>query len=230
MLEKILQKMKAQRGNTSNVSDRSLEDLAKSYELLITTEEQLETIDFSTTITSLDGNINKYTADAVIKEKAERQKAIDEAVAKAKQGKAPGAAPKGDGKEDETPAWAQELIDKNKALEDSLLALQNERVVTARTRQLQEALKGTPDYFQKPIVTGVTRLQFNTEEEFTEYLETVKQTRTDFEQAAKEQGLNTSAPGNERKPATGNNGQTDALAMAREIANKAKKEAEKQSN
>ena len=228
MLEKILQKMKTQRGKTSNETDRSLEDLAKTYEQFITTDEQLEAMDFTPVITSIDGNINKYTADAVTREKAERQKAIDEAVAKAK-GTKPTTEKKKPEEGQETPAWAQELIDKNKQLEEALNKLQGERTLSARQQKLQEVLKGTPDYFQKPIVTSASKLQFNTEEEFTEYLETVKQTRTDFEQAAKEQGLNTSAPSGQQKP-TGNNGQTDALAIAREVANKAKKEAEKKSN
>jgi hypothetical protein len=226
MLEKILQKMKSQRGKTSNVTDRSLQDLAKTYESFITTDEQLETADFSPAIASLDGNINKYTADAVTKEKADRQKAIDEAVAKAK-GTTPTTEEKKPEEGQETPEWVQALIDKTKKLEESLNSLQGERTATVRQQQLQEVLKGTPDYFQKPIVTGVTRLQFNTEEEFTEYIETVKQTRTDFEQAAKEQGLNTAAPGTDRKP-TGNNGQTDALATARELANKARQKAEEE--
>ena len=45
MYEKILQKLKEQRGDTSNVSDRTLQDLAKTLEGFITTDDLLETMD-----------------------------------------------------------------------------------------------------------------------------------------------------------------------------------------
>ena len=76
MYEKILQKLKTQRGTTSNVSDRSLEDMAKSYELIIKDDEALNALDFTKIIQSLDGNISKIAADAAkkAKDEAEAQK------------------------------------------------------------------------------------------------------------------------------------------------------------
>ena len=52
MFEKILQKLKAQRGTTSNVSDKSLEDLAKSLVTVITTDELLNAMDLSAATTA----------------------------------------------------------------------------------------------------------------------------------------------------------------------------------
>lgn len=215
MLEKILQKLKEQRPEKSNVSDRSLTDLAATYVPLITTDEQLEAADFTAAIVSIDGNINNYTA-AAVKAAAEKKKTE---TLQPTTPPAPGTHPTPAG--DDVPEWAKALMEQNKALSEGLTKLQTEKVTTGRASQLESVLKDAPDFFKKPILSTFSKTTFETEEEFTAYLEEVKAVRTDFEQKAAEQGMNVAVPSKAAQPK--NDGGTPELSEALAILEKNKK-------
>lgn len=212
MLEKILQKMKEQRPKTSNVSDRSLQDIASTYAAVVTTDEQLEVIDFLPAITSIDGNINNYTAEAVKKVKHQTKPTNGNPPTTEPSQETPGG--------EEPPAWAKALMEQNKALTESVQRLNNEKIAKGRQSQLEEVLKDTPVFFQKPIVTAFQKAQFSDDEEFSTYIEEVKTIRTDFETQAAENGMNIAVPGKASQPKQ--DGMTPILSEARELINKQK--------
>lgn len=212
MLEKILQKMKEQRPKTSNVSDRSLQDLASTYAAVVTTDEQLEVIDFLPAITSIDGNINYYTAEAVKKVKPQTKPTNGNPPTTEPPQETPGG--------EEPPAWAKALMEQNKALTESVQRLNNEKIAKGRQSQLEEVLKDTPVFFQKPIVSAFQKAQFSNDEEFSTYIEEVKAIRTDFETQAAENGMNIAVPGKASQPKQ--DGMTPILSEARELINKQK--------
>jgi hypothetical protein len=213
MLEKILQKMKEQRPKTSNVSDRSLQDLAATYVAVVTTDEQLEALDFLPAITSIDGNINNYTAEAVKKVKKPQTKPTNGTPPTTETSQETPA-------DEEPPAWAKALMEQNKALTESVQRLNNEKIAKGRQSQLEEVLKGTPVFFQKPIVSAFQKAQFSDDEEFSTYIEEVKAIRTDFETQAAENGMNIAVPGKASQPKQ--DGMTPILSEAREVLNKQK--------
>ena len=212
MLEKILQKMKEQRPKTSNVSDRSLQDLASTYVAVVTTDEQLEALDFLPAITSIDGNINNYTAEAVKKVKPQTKPTNGNPPTTETPQETPGG--------EEPPAWAKALMEQNKALTESVQRLNNEKITIDRQSQLEEVLKDTPVFFQKPILSAFQKAQFSDDEEFSTYIEEVKAIRTDFETQAAENGMNIAVPGKASQPKQ--DGMTPILSEAREVLNKQK--------
>lgn len=221
MLEKILTKLKAQRGKTSNVSDKSLEALAKGLEKLITTDEILESMDFTEQLASLDGNINHYTAMQVQNVKMEQQKAIDEAVKEAlKKGKKPEDTQQ---RQQQQTAIPEEVANQLKELSDTVNALKTEKLQTQRVQQLKEKLKDTPGFYVDTVLDTFMSLNFETEEQFTAYVEKVTAKGQEVAQQAKEKGLNFSTPG-QATPPPAKDGQTEALRVARELVKNSKKE------
>ena len=200
MLEKILTKLKLQRGQTSNVSDRTLADLAKSLETIITTDALLEAMDLTASIESFNGNINHYTADAFKKDaeakeakKIAEQKALDEKKAADLLAAATNQQAQGTTTSDPNAELIKTLLEQNKQIMSTLTGLQGEKVTSTRVTQLDAALKGLPDYIAKPI-KSTFKDNFENDEAFSAYLTTVSDSRKQFEQAANEQGLNTSTP------------------------------------
>ena len=214
MFEKILQALKEKRGTTSNVSDRTLEDLAHSYESVITTDEILATVDFTKAIATIDGNINKYTADAV-------QKIKDEEAAKK-------AAEEADKKKDTQQHDSTKIEDERiKALEaqnakliEQFSSIEADKLREKRTDRISAILKSTPDFYKKDKLASFQRANFKDEADFEAYATEVEDSRKAFEQSAKEQGLNNFVPGGANIPRT--DGQTPTLASAREILNASK--------
>jgi len=183
MLEKILQKMKEQRPKTSNVSDRSLQDLASTYVAVVTTDEQLEALDFLPAIKSIDGNINNYTAEAVKKVKATSNKA--------KQWQPPPTTETSQETpgDEEPPAWAESINGAKQGSYRKCTETQTMRKLQKEdSHNWKRLLKDTPVFFQKPIVSAFQKAQFSDDEEFSAYIEEVKAIRTDFETQAAENG------------------------------------------
>ena len=217
MFEKILQALKEKRGTTSNVSDRTLEDLAHSYESVITTDEILATVDFTKAIATIDGNINKYTADAVQKVKDEEavKKAAEEA-GKKKGTQQPGP-PIYEKVEDER---IKALEAQNAKLIEQFSSIEADKLREKRTDRISAILKSTPDFYKKDKLASFQRTSFKDEDDFETYATEVEDSRKAFEQSAKEQGLNNFVPGGANIPRT--DGQTPTLASAREILNASK--------
>ena len=231
MHEKIVAKLKTQRGTTSNVSDRTMEDMAKAFELVINTDEVLATFDFSSAIKSMDGNISNYTAEQVklmnSKTEAERVATEKAEAEKAEAEKAEAERIKGGGVE--VPEWAKAmkaqsdiLMEQNKTLAEKLGTFEQNKTHESRRDILKKKLTGLPDYFVKPIQENFKNAQFSDEDAFTGYIGVIEQSAADFKQKAAEGGLNIDAPSpNVKKPE--NNGQTEALADAFATLEKSKK-------
>ena len=184
MYEKILQKLKTQRGQTSNVSDRSLEDLAKALESLIASDEILEKTDLTTAIGSIDQNINHYTAEEV------------------KKLKVPGTNPvpvvppvKKIESTNDMPEWAKALLEPIKLLSEKVGKIEGEKTGATRKEKLSEKLKETPDLFKSAMLKSFERQTFIDEADFNTYLtEIAEQSKTAI-QEGKEKGLVFSSPG-----------------------------------
>ena len=139
MKEKIFLKLKAQRGTTSNLSDRSLDDLARSLESIITTDEILSKFDFSAAIASLDGNINHYTAEQVKKIKEAEEKRLKEEAEK----KAAEEAAKNKDPKEETPEWAKAIIEANKVMAERIASFEKEKTILTKKEQARLALQNS---------------------------------------------------------------------------------------
>ncbi len=92
---------------------------------------------------------------------------------------------------DDTPAWAKALIDQNKALTDRLAAIETGKTVETRLQQLQSrfAEKNLPESFTAQKLKDFKRMNFQSEEEFTEYLTEVDTDITAFSQELADKGL-----------------------------------------
>lgn len=219
MLEKILQKMQTQRGTTSNVSDKTLTDLATTILPTITTEEQLAAVDFSLIIKSLDGNISFHTAGAVKKVTEEKDATITALEKKVKPVKTetnPG--------DEEQPQWAKDIIAQNEALQTELNTIKSKETGSTRSTKVAEVLKDLPEYYTAPIKKAFTRMQFATDEEFNAYVTELTGDRDQFIQTAKEHKMPNFNPAPTPKPEE-ETGQTPVLQNARALVQKAKEAA-----
>jgi hypothetical protein len=186
MLEKILQKLKAQRGTTSVISDKSLEDIAKSLVAIIATDEILNIFDFAPVLTSLDGNVNSYTAEAVkkAKEAVKPQDKKDPIIELIKEPE----------KADDTPEWAKALLEQNKVLVGEINVLKGDKIVKTRTEKLDAILKETPDIYRNTVLKSFNRATFTDEEDFNGYLAEIQEESKTVIQEGREKGLAFSAP------------------------------------
>ena len=217
MFEKIKAKLLLQRGTDSNVSDRSIEDLAKSLETVITTDDILEKADLTAAIKSIDGNINHYTAEAVKKSTTEaKQKIKDDAEAKQKIKDDDAAAAQQ--QTEEIPAWAKTVMEQNQKMADDLNSMQTEKTTSTRRDQLKKQLKDLPEYYTKPILSAFDSTSFEDEDTFSTYLNGIKTNGDDFQQQLKEKGLNTTPPRKDVEIPEDTE-ETPVLADARKMAN-----------
>lgn len=233
MYEKILQKLSTQRaaikaatGKASNVSDRTLQALAKSLEPVITTDEVLTTFDFTESIKSFDGNIGHVTKSQLQKAKDDEKAEADRLAAEEQARKDAEAA----GKDDKVDIGAQIASALKTALTpltQEIQGLKSEKVNTSRTEQINAVLKDAPDYYTAPIIQGFDNMNFETDEDFTEYLSGISTAKTTFVQALKEQGLPTNTP-NPRTHIPEETGETDELSDARKILADSKEKAKKE--
>ena len=181
MYEKILQQLKKQRGQTSNVSDRSLEDLAKALESLIASDEILEKTDLTAAIGSIDQNINHYTAEEVKKLKAPGTNP------------APAVPPvKKIESTNDTTALLLEAIQK---LTEKVGKIEGEKVGISRKEKLSEKLKETPDLFKTAMLKSFERQTFKDDNDFETYLTEIDEQSKTAIQEGKEKGLVFSSPG-----------------------------------
>jgi len=219
MYEKILSKLKNQRdslkqaGKTSNVSDRTLETIAKSYEPVVTTDDSLTGFDFTNLIESLDGNINHVSSEAVKKVKTTTPPITT----------TPNTTPS---EENPLMKQLQELSTLVGSLSQEVASLKTGTKKNQQLEVLKNVLANTPAYFTTPIIKSFEKLDFKDEDEFNEYVNDVKTSKETFIQSAKEQGLNTFSTPNPPKQEV-NNGQTADLQKAQEVLRKAKEAASK---
>ena len=177
MYEKILQKLKSQRGSNNQVSDKTLEVKAKTLETLITTDEILETIDFTSEIESMQGNIGHIASEAVknikpAEEKKEEKKEV---------------------KETTDPVIAQ-LLEQNKLIMEQLQGINIEKATQQRQTLLLEKIKDTPLIFKQATEKAFKRMSFATDEDFNEFLTETEASAKEAIQTGLESGLKFSTP------------------------------------
>ena len=74
---------------------------------------------------------------------------------------------------DDVPAWAQAIIDSNKALSDRLDKMDGERTTASRTQQLNEAISKLPENLRKAYAR--TPVEGKSDEEFESLMTEIKQ-------------------------------------------------------
>lgn len=203
MYEKILQKLKLQRGQRMSISDKSLEDFAKSYALVLLTDDQLNTMDFNPLLESISGNISHVASEAAksAEDKAKKE-AAKNATQQAQQTTSQQTASTEGKKSDEvTPEWAKALFEATKALTDKVQKMEGEKIVLTRKQILEEKLKETPDIYKNTVLKSFERATFKDDEDFNAYVAEIENDTKTVIQEGKEKGLVFSAPGkNPLKP------------------------------
>lgn len=71
----------------------------------------------------------------------------------------------------ETPAWAQALIEQNKALNARLDAMQQEKTANSRQTKLADILKAAPDSVRSRYEKDFSRMAFKDDDDFTAWLD-----------------------------------------------------------
>lgn len=221
MQEKILAKLKEQRGENSQVSDKTLESMAKTWANVVKDDETLGNIDFTEQISSLQGNIGHIAKQ--VKDDAEKNyqgfKSPEQLKKEAEE--AERLKNKGGGKE--ISPEVQALIDQNKQIMETLGAMKSEKITTSRTGELETILKDAPKAYKDQILLSFDKMQFESDEDFGSFKETTKTNFSNFQQMAKEQGVVFNSPAlNVQKPI--DNGQTPELAKASQMVSESKKE------
>lgn len=93
-----------------------------------------------------------------------------------------------DKKSDEIPAWAQALIDSNKALNDQLAAIKGEKITDSRRSKLEDLLKGTKSFGESKL-RDFRRMKFDTDDDFDEFFAEVEADLKSFNQERANAGL-----------------------------------------
>lgn len=91
-------------------------------------------------------------------------------------------------KSDEIPAWAQALIDSNKALNDQLAAIKGEKLTDSRRSKLEDLLKGTKSFGESKL-RDFRRMKFETDDDFDEFFAEVEADLKSFNQERANAGL-----------------------------------------
>lgn len=104
----------------------------------------------------------------------------------------------GDGKgnegRDDVPAWAQALIDSNKALSERLDSFEKGKTADARKSRFLEAIKDAPDKFRERKEKAYGRLSFADDADFESYLEELAEEVEDAKADAEKQGAAVTPP------------------------------------
>lgn len=171
MRKQILEALKAKfEGVSEAVLGRIADKLAKT----VKTEEQVATAVEGVTLQEvIDGYADSRATEA-------QQTAVRNYEAKhglkdgekVNNGGAPQNEPKPNGGED-VPAWAQAIIDSNKALSDRLDKMDGERTTASRTQQLNEAISKLPENLRKAYAR--TPVEGKSDEEFETLLSEIKE-------------------------------------------------------
>ena len=92
------------------------------------------------------------------------------------------------------PAWAQALLEGNKALTETVKALQGEKVVNDRRSAILAKLKNAGEDYSSKILRDFGRMSFQDDDAFAEYLADVENDYKAFEQAQTESKLGKDVP------------------------------------
>jgi len=193
MYEKILEKLKLQRGQNLQVSDKTLEKMAKRFSKYIDTEEKLKEEDFTEDIENLQGNIGHIAKQ--VKEDTEKNfKKVEKTPAEIETERLAKIEKE---KEDEKKGISPEvsaLMEQNKQIMETLSSMNGEKIATTRSEKLGVILKDAMPEYKNQILSGFKHMNFENDEAFNSYFESTKTNFAAFEQKDKEQGLNTAIP------------------------------------
>ncbi|MCX6222477.1 MAG: hypothetical protein NTZ69_16010 [Bacteroidia bacterium] len=90
---------------------------------------------------------------------------------------------------DEPPAWAKSLIDQNKELAKKLSLIEGEKITTSRKQLLEAAFpENTPAKYREQTIKGLERQKFETDEDFTAFVNDVKTTAEELSGLAAAKG------------------------------------------
>jgi hypothetical protein len=87
------------------------------------------------------------------------------------------------------PAWAKALIDQNKALADKIGGFEGTKTKESRLQSLESKLVDVPESFKAQKLKDFSRMSFDTDEAFNEYLTESETDITAFNQELADKGL-----------------------------------------
>lgn len=96
--------------------------------------------------------------------------------------------------EEKVPAWAQQLMNDNKALREELQSYKTERTQNSRLERFREAIKGAPDKVKARYEKDFARLTFKDDADFDSYLEEIAPDITAMAALAPRNGAAVGAP------------------------------------
>lgn len=173
MKEKIFEALKTK---FAGVKDEILSRMADKAAKTVKTDAELETyIEGVTTQTLLEAYGDSRATDAQKTAVANYEKKHNIKDGRPVAEPEPEPKPKDD---DTVPAWAQALIDSNKAMQAQLDALNGEKVATSRKAQLDEILKDCPEKVKARFEKDFERLNFKDDDDFAAWL---ADSKTDIE-------------------------------------------------
>lgn len=152
MKERILSALKAKfQGVNANILDRIATMLAKT----VTTDEQVTTAvegvtkEFIDVVEAYGDSRATEAATTAVQNYESKYKLHEGKPTENPVTKPTGQKPK-EGEEDTTPAWAQSLIDSNKALTERLNQLESDRTTASRRQQIASIVAKLPEKMRKP--------------------------------------------------------------------------------
>ena len=186
MKEKIFAALKTACGNTTSISDKTLEKIAEILAVTITEESQIEAaIELQKPmLQEFNGNINHVAADAVKKVKPEKpEKQTPQKPEKPEKADSP--------EDSEMPAWAKKLLADNTELKTKFEAQEQEKTLTALSEKVKkhEKLKDIdPDW-----LVGRNLIP-KSEDEIEQLATNVSEQWNTYKQKKVEQGVVISVP------------------------------------
>ncbi|MBN8821281.1 MULTISPECIES: hypothetical protein [unclassified Spirosoma] len=205
MKEKLLAALKA-KYKSLGFSDKAIAGVLGYLEKTVTEEDKIDE--------AVDG-----VEDLLKAFQAEVDSRVSTAVAKAK---APAGDPQkkeGNDPNPDTPAnppadapeWAKGLLTTVQTLAQEVSTLKSGKTADTRKSQLEDALKDSSDAFKKITLKNFDLMNFDTDEKFNAFLESVKEDSADFVQTEANNGLSQS------KPPVKSNGSNTKTASKEEI-------------
>lgn len=215
MKQKIFDALKTK---FAGVKDEILDRIAAKAAKTVTTDEELATYIEGVTIqTIIDAYGDSRATDAQKTAVANYEKKHNIKDGKPVE-KEPEPKPKEPEPQGDVPAWAQAIIDSNKAMREQLDAIKGEKVTNTRKAQFDEILKDCPEKLKARCLKDFERQNFKDDDEFSGWLAEYK---TDIENITADI---TAKGGIVTRPKQGNAGslpQVNAALKAQVDANKA---------
>ncbi len=170
------------------LSQARIDAIAGRLEGKVTTEEEL--------LQKME-SLNELQPFADMRAEDDRQRSLQAELDKLKKPADPAPtdpAPADPKKDEDIPAWAQALIDGNKALTEKLAALEGNKVTGDRKSQILAKLKDADEAYSTKVIRDFGRMSFADDAAFEEYLGEVESDYTGHVQTTAESQLGKDAP------------------------------------